>query len=389
MDAGDVFARGPVAREYHGEPDFEAMNIIPYDVMTIGNNEFKGADGPEGQQILRERIKQARFPMVCANVLDQATGKPLVPPYVIFEAAGRKIGVFGLTAPRAAEYDQTKGLLIGDPIAAAREMVRELSEKADVIILLSHLGYPLDQMLASQVRGIDLIVGGDSHTWVDKPYVARAEGNPQAFWVGGSVIVQDGEFGSRLGRVDLYLRRSTGHDYQVMSVKGELVPVTAKTPDIASVDKMLKPYLRPFQKVVGNLDQPVPKEKAAAWTAEAMRTLLKTDVGVHSLSGIDTGLPAGPVTLYNLRGVYLFDNKVVVLRLTGAQLSDLLRQTECAAVGADNIDLQKTYTVAAEDYLLTNWPQSKSLEIRKTDERVFEFAVRYLQSAKSTKGVSR
>jgi 2',3'-cyclic-nucleotide 2'-phosphodiesterase (5'-nucleotidase family) len=152
---------------------------------------------------------------------------------------------------------------------------------------------------------------------------------------------------------------------------------------------MLKPYLRPFQKVVGNLDQPVPKEKAAAWTAEAMRTLLKTDVGVHSLSGIDTGLPAGPVTLYNLRGVYLFDNKVVVLRLTGAQLSDLLRQTECAAVGADNIDLQKTYTVAAEDYLLTNWPQSKSLEIRKTDERVFEFAVRYLQSAKSTKGVSR
>jgi len=378
VDAGDIFTRGPLARIYRGEPDVAAMNVIPYDVITLGNNEFKGADGLEGQRVMRERIRQARFPVVCANVVETATGKPLVPPYVILSAGGRRIGIFGLTAPRVASYSQAEGLTIRDPVDTAKDIVPQLLQQADVVVALTHIGYDLDRKLAAKVPGIDLIVGGDSHTWLFKPVVVPIVDSPQAFWVGGPVIVQDGEWGKCLGRVDLYMRRATGHDYQVMSFRGKLLPITSPITDLPEVTRTLEPYIRPLREVVGRLEQEVPKEKASAWTAEALRSVLGADVGAFSDSNIEAGLRAGPVTKLDLLKVYPFNNRVVSVRLTGRQLAELIAQTKPGTAGAENLEPGKRYTFVANDSLLSIWPPAQGLDKETLEKRVYEIVIQYL-----------
>lgn len=380
LDAGDIFVRGPLARAYHGEPDFAAMNAIPYDIITLGNNEFKGAEGMDGQRILRERIRQARFPIVCANVIETSTGKPLVPPYLIVEAGGRKIGIFGVTAPRVATYSQAQGLTILDPIATAKEIVPELLKKADVVVALTHIGYDLDRKLAEEVPEIDLIVGGDSHTWLEEPVVVPGADLPKPFWLGGPVIVQDGEWGKCLGRVDLFLRLADGHDYQVMSVRGELLPVNASIPEMRAVNQALEPYVSRLREVVGRLERPVPLGSIAKWTAEAIRAATGADVGAHSFTGVETGLPEGPITRLDVLSVYPYDNRLAVVELTGKELTEFIAAAKPAVAGPADIDPQRKYTLATEDYLLSLWPPGASrLKVMVEKTKIPDVVVQYLR----------
>lgn len=247
MDAGDVFVRGPIQR-FEGKPEFDVMNAVPYDVMTIGNNEIKGDDytgspGPRGVEILRERLAQARFPVVCANLIDKSTGKTLVPPYTVIERGGVKVGIFGLTTLRATGYPQAKGLEITDPIAAAREAIAELEPQCDFIIALTHIGYPMDILLARAEPGIAAIIGGDSHTWVTQPIPFRlgvVEG--PSWWVGGPIICQAGEWSKCLGRLDLALRKDDAGRWRVTRYAAKLIDVTPSHPSAPDIDRILAPY---------------------------------------------------------------------------------------------------------------------------------------------------
>jgi len=381
MDAGDIFQRGPLARIYMGKPDFEAMNTIPYDIITLGNNEFKGTEGLDSQQILRERIKQARFPVVCANVIEENTGKHLVPPYTVLNVDGIRIGIFGLTAPRVAEYPQAKGFRILNPIETAKKLLPELKQKSDVVIALSHIGYGLDLVLAAEVPEIDVIVGGDSHTWLEEPVLVPLSDTMHPFWVGGPIIVQDGEWGKCLGRLDLYLRLSGEHDYQVMSYNGKLLPVDASVADDTKVNKVLEPYIRPYRKVIGRLEQPITPEQAPLWTAEVIRKATGADIGAFNSVGTTAGLYAGQVTMLDLLGIYPFDNGVVTVKLTGEQLSDFLAKIKPAVAGVDNIEPEKVYVLATEDYLLSSWEAGSGIEAKPVGKRVTEIVTQFLETA--------
>lgn len=224
MDAGDLFARGKM----NGKLDFDVLNAIPYDIMTLGNNEFKGADGRKGLDILMARIKQARFPIVCANVFERATEKPLISPYRIIKAGGIRIGVIGLTAPRVGTYPQAKTLLIPDPIETAKLFVPELRAQCDFVIALTHIGYPLDIQLAATVPGIDVIIGGDSHTWIPKPTVVKQ-----------TIICQAGEWGVCLGRLDLKLKPE-GKRYVVASHAGKLIKIDSRITPARDIEQILQ-----------------------------------------------------------------------------------------------------------------------------------------------------
>lgn len=215
------------------------MNIIPYDIITLGNNEFKGAEGLDGQRVMRDRIRQAKFPIVCANVIEENSGKSLVPLYAILNINGIRVGIFGLTAPSGADYPQSEGLRILDPLETAKKILPEIQQRADVIVALTHIGYPLDLKLAEEFPEIDVIVGGDSHTWLTKPILVPLSETLHPFWVGGPVIVQDGEWGKCLGRLDLYLRLEGNHNYQVMSYKGGLLPIDASIPEDSTVNRVV------------------------------------------------------------------------------------------------------------------------------------------------------
>ena len=231
VDAGDIWERGPLSK-YHGRPEVVAMNAAGYQLMVLGNNEFKA-----GIPNLQQRIREAQFPVISANVRLKSTGKPLTREYVILRRAGLRIGIFGLTHPRITNYKGMGDLDVDSPIDAAKRMVKLLRPQVDLLIALTHIRFWEDRALAEAVPEIDAIVGGDSHTWIDHPYQVRPESAP------GKVIpiVQDGEYGVKQGRLDLWV--IPGHKPSpIARFSGELIPVTAKIPESPRVNRAIKRY---------------------------------------------------------------------------------------------------------------------------------------------------
>jgi 5'-nucleotidase len=206
LDAGDIFQGTPYFNYYGGKLEFKLMSMMNYDLATMGNHDFdNGIDGFYSQ------LPNAKFDFVVANydfkntVLDQ-----IIKPYKIFNKNGIKIGVFGIGIELEGLVDKKsyKETVYQNPVEMAQEMTSILKkeQKCDLIICLSHLGYKYkndenkisDLKLAAQTQDIDLIIGGHTHTFLDKPTIAKN-------LVGQEVLVnQVGCYGINLGRIDFY-----------------------------------------------------------------------------------------------------------------------------------------------------------------------------------------
>jgi 2',3'-cyclic-nucleotide 2'-phosphodiesterase (5'-nucleotidase family) len=138
----------------------ESFNLTGYDAIGIGDDDLT-----LGKEFLLEISKKANFPFLSSNLLNEASGKVLFQSSLIKEINGLRIGIFSLLSPdffTGPSDPRKKGLTIRQPIEVAQAMVKELKPKADLIILLSHLGYVKDIEMAQTVRGINIIVGGHS-----------------------------------------------------------------------------------------------------------------------------------------------------------------------------------------------------------------------------------
>jgi len=392
MDAGDVFTRGPLA-DLLGVPDFEVMNAVPYDIMTLGNNEFKGAGGIQGQKVMLERIKQARFAIVSANVSYKSTGETMVPACKVFAlAGGARIGVFGLTAPRVATYAQAEGLVIADPIETAKKVVSELRKSCDLVIGLTHIGYPLDLQLAASVPGIDVIIGGDSHTWVPQPTLVKDTKQPgPTWWVGGTLVCQDGEWGKCVGKLDLALRRAEDSRLLVSAYKGALVNVDSSIKPAADIQRILDRHSKPYLKPIGKLADAVPTSGAAAWVAERMRQAAGAQVGVEPKDGIENGLRAGTVTTLDIRRMFPFVNGVVKLTVTGKQLADYVSSVDAGLAGIEargdeffidgaKVNPSANYTLAVESYYAATQPTLAGAQSQALGKTTSEVVTNYITS---------
>lgn len=337
MDAGDVFTRGPIA-DLHGEPDFEVMNAIPYDIMTLGNNEFKATSKIDSQQILLDRIKQARFPVVSANVYFKADNRRMVPPYKIFNFKGVRVGIFGLTAPRVAYYEQAKGLDVKDPITAAKEILPELREKCDFVIALTHIGYPADLQLAEAVPDIDVIIGGDSHTWLFQPTTMKSSTRKY-----GTIICQDGEWGRCIGRLDLSLKLAEDHTYRVENYSDKLVEVNPSITPARDIDAILQRATKPYLRKIGKLDKTISKQQAPAWVAECIRKTSGAQVGFEPAEAIENGFKAGNVTELDIKRMFPFINPLLKLTVNGKQLKSLVAAKPDAGLAGAEIRDGKLY----------------------------------------------
>lgn len=178
LDCGDVSQGTPYYNLFQGELEIKMMNLMGYDAMAIGNHEFDF-----GLENMARLFRLARFPIVCSNYEVAGTVlEGLVKPYIILEREGLKIGVFGL-APKLeglVQADKSEGVIYKDPIAVAQEMSDLLGGKegCDVVICLSHLGLQRlmpgdvdDEQLVAKTHGIDVILGGHTHTFMEKPMV--------------------------------------------------------------------------------------------------------------------------------------------------------------------------------------------------------------------------
>lgn len=206
LDAGDMFQGTPYFNYFGGELEFKLMSMMKYDAATIGNHEFdNGIDG------ILTQLPNAKFDLVSANYdFSNTVLDTFVKPYKIFNVDNVKIGVFGLGVKLEGLVDKKmyKETVYLDPIEIAQDMTRILkeNEKCDLIICLSHLGYYYkatpevvsDLNLASKTKDIDLIIGGHSHTFLQKPTITK---NIE----GKNVLVnQVGRDGVNMGRIDFY-----------------------------------------------------------------------------------------------------------------------------------------------------------------------------------------
>ena len=324
LSAGDMFQGTPISNLFRGKPVIEAMNRMGFDAMAIGNHEFDW--GMEAFQDLR---KAAAFPFLSANIADnKGSLLPGVKPYAVFQRKGLKIAVIGITTPET-HYATKPGNLKGFRVNAVEKALPAVIEKvrkegAGPVIVLSHMGLDEDREMASAVKGIDLIVGGHSHTEVKKPVV-----------VDSTIIVQAGYYGQQLGvlnfSVDTDTKKITRYPERKILRKVKAGPDDPYDEAVAAIVKKYDDQIRgEFGRVVGETRVDLAKRPFESnlgnLVCDAMRDATGAAVAIQNNGGIRTTIPKGKITLEQVFMLLPFDNNLMTMDLTGAQIVALLEQ---------------------------------------------------------------
>ncbi len=370
--SGDMIQGNNWANLFLGESVIELMNEMRFDAMALGNHEFDFGTG-----VLRKRIEAARFPVLAANV----EGLDLLKPYTIREISGVRIALVGVVTedvPVTTHPRNVAGLQF-HPVARTVERCLELLRgKADIVVLLSHIGHTADRELASNVSGLTAIIGGHSHTKVLSPVV-----------INNTVIVQAWEHGKALGRLDLHIE-----DRKVVRADGRLIGISPspEMPDTA-VGRLVRKY---SEKVDAVLDEEVGvaltdldgehvrsrETNLGNLIADIMRQTAQADAAIIGGGSIRTSIKKGRIQMKHVYAVSPFNNYIVGVRLTGRQIREALEHglsaiedgagrfpqvsgisfsySRTAAVGARIRELiiagrpaeaDREYTVATDDFL--------------------------------------
>jgi 2',3'-cyclic-nucleotide 2'-phosphodiesterase (5'-nucleotidase family) len=314
LSAGDMIQGNNWANLFQGESVIEWMNEMRFDAMVLGNHEFD-----YGQEVLKKRISEARFPILGANVESLAPLKP----YVIKELKGIRVALIGIVTedvPLSTHPRNVAGLKFTSPIETVEKYIKELKKKADVIVVLSHIGFPSDRDLAEKVKGIDVIVGGHSHTKMTQPVN-----------LGDTLIVQAWEHGKALGVLNL-----TVEDGKIIRSEGHLEEIRPgrDKEDKASLAIMRK-YLERVDAIlnegIGEAETDLDGENVRKretnlgnFIADIMRCASGADVTLMNGGGIRTSVRKGEVRVKDIYSVLPFDNYIVAIKLTGRQLGEAL-----------------------------------------------------------------
>ncbi len=378
VDAGDMAMGTPISGIFKGEPVIEVMNRQGYDAATIGNHEFDWGIDP-----LKNIIAQADFPFVSANITDaEGSSLPRVKPFIIKDMGDVKVGIVGVTTPETPiinANDDVKNLRFEDPAKVLRETIPEMKKQgADIVVVLSHMGYREDHKLAGQVEGIDLIVGGHSHNTIETPVL-----------VGNTAIVQTGCNGRTIGKVRL---RWNPRTQSVVGVKGNLMPVNS---DNVNPDSQIQSIVKQYQKAtdammdkkLGQLDTDLVHPETGEETnlgnmvTDLMRSKTGAEIALINSTSLRANLPRGDVTFKDVYRVFPFDSSIVKINMKGSDILDALessageekdrrlqvsglnitydstrpegsRMMEVSTQDGNPLNPDKTYSVATIDYLL-------------------------------------
>ncbi|HHJ07124.1 MAG TPA: hypothetical protein ENK24_06465, partial [Anaerolineae bacterium] len=243
LDAGDFYQGTRYWHAFQGEADIELMNHLRYDAAALGNHD---ADG--GVATLAARMKQAQFPVLCANMRFPA-GHPLAKawqPYVIKAIGGVKVAIFSLLIDTMLLYPSEfqAAALVTPFIEAARSLITLLRPQADLLIHLSHLGHLADVELLETLKGIDLVIGGHTHTALPEP--VKVNGTPLVRSIAG---------GQLMGRLELEV--SPGQKPQLQDYR--LVPLDDSFADDPSTKVIVEKWRQklPPERVLGQLLTPL------------------------------------------------------------------------------------------------------------------------------------
>jgi len=407
IDAGDFYQGTPMGTLSEGEAVVEYMNTVGYDVLTIGNHDFDN-----GWKNLKKLSEQAHFPFLASNLYRKSTGElaEFVKPYVIKEIQGIKIGIVGATissTPSMSYPEHVEDLEFRTEIEGISRYLPEVkAQGANTIIFLTHAWLAYDpeegykemltkmaegetasdygssaQEIAHRVPGIDIMFSGHLHRGFYKPWE-----DP----LNHTLIFQNYANGSNLGHVNFYIHRKTGtlagYDFETDDgmiftlFEDDFLPDTS----IARlIDYWVKKAEAGFDEVIGLTTGQVARSGSGEspmgnLMADAMLASTKADIAFSNHGGGRADLPAGQITPRHVFAVMPFGNRVVVMKVSGGFLKDLVEDRVSGTsrgmvvggaeividrskpdgsrvvkfnIGGQPIDPNREYNLAVSDYL--------------------------------------
>ena len=332
LDAGDIYQGSAISNLSQGRVSIEYMNLSDFDASAVGNHEFDW-----GIETMEARMDQARFPILCANVIERASGQPptWARPYEIFTRLGVRIAVIGLITPDTPKVtlpENVTHLEFLDPAPVANRIIGELVPgKADLVVILCHIGCtqerggPLEGELvdmAERIEGEDVILGGHTHRIITGK-------------VGETVVVEAGSYGRWVGRVDLRWDRVShtvlDASTRILTVFADSLGDGSVTPDrevaemVAGYREEIAPILdEQLGEAAVNLEAERSECPMGNWIADVIREASGADFALQNPGGVRSPIDAGPIRYADIYRVMPFDNTIVVARLTGAEVKSYL-----------------------------------------------------------------
>lgn len=348
IDSGDCIQGTPL-EYYHNkknnqppDPMMTAMNALRYDAMTVGNHEYNF-----GLKVLEKARSEAKFPWLSANTYNTGTNKTHYQPYIIKEIDGVRIAVLGLTTPGIPNWENAPnyaGLEFHEPLTEAKKWVPLLKrkERADVVVIAMHMGLEQDLRtgevnpgqvknenqaiaIAKQVPGVDFIFMG--HTHRDVPSVV----------INGVQLIQANLWGRHLARADLYLENA-GRGWHLYARAARTIPVDDRTVPDPEILDLGRDYDRETQawlsRAIGESDETLTAREARFGDTAILDLIQKVqleagqaDVSMAAVFNDNATIAKGPVTVRSIAGLYVYENTLVVLEVTGQQVKDALEHS--------------------------------------------------------------
>lgn len=375
VDGGDLYQGTLASNLSLGRAVIDAYNAVGYTASAVGNHEFDFGASPAGNvdrlSVIKERIAQARFPFLTLNIFDKATGKrvdwPNTAPSILRDIGGIKVGIMGASTPetpRTTRPQNVATLEFRDPAPLiVAEAARLRQAGAQLVVLTAHIGgkcgdlknpndvrsceqpsrdAELFELLRALPPGtLDVAVGGHTHSfmahWVNGVATIESGARGQSFgWIeaclapGGVGI--DRASSTIHGGIDLCLEEWQEGGCKKRDITKGVHPATFLGKPLAvspTLTKTLQPYLDAVAHVSGQrigvaLPKALDVSSLANLVAESMRRVTRSDFGLQNRGGVRTDLPAGVLTYGQVFQVLPFDNMVVQIRLTGAQVERLV-----------------------------------------------------------------
>lgn len=385
IDAGDAVQGTLFFSLFKGEVEDSLMNLLGYDIQILGNHEFDNTI-----EELAERWSRLGAERISTNYdLSASALDGVLKPYTVKEFGDKKVGFIGINLDPEGMIaaNHSEGVVYLDPVEAANSMAWYLRHvcHADYVVVVSHIGYSARQRandldLARRSKGIDIIIGGHSHTEIDP---ARSDAPlhrvPNA--VGDTVVIaQNAGGGVTLGEVDI--------DFSTGQISSKLIPVDNRLDPRTdgTVESFLRPYRASIDSICGIVLATTPEELphrstplvnlvsdivAAEGQSLAGR---KIDFAIMNKGGIRRGVPKGAVTRGVIMEMMPFDNRIVVMDISGKDLIETFnimasqggqgvssaikaiydpsaQVAETILINGEPIDPARTYTIATVDYL--------------------------------------
>ena len=326
LDNGDTFHGTHVAVSSNGAALVPMLNSLSLDAMTV---HWEFAYGPAGVKALESALA---YPVLAVNCFSKLDDTLVFPPYRMLERAGMRIAVIGIACPivdktMPPQFSEGIYFTIGEAevkkwISHCREM-----ERAELIVVLSHLGFPQDIKLASNVEGIDVLASGHTHNRMDKPIV-----------VNGAIIFQSGCHGSFVGRLDAEVSRG-----KIASYTHELVAMDSSLGEDVHMARLVHEALSgeaELSEIIGSVTEPLHRyamlnSPMDDVLLEAVAKVAGTKIAFSNGWRYGAPIPPGPVTRNDLWNIIPTNPAVSTIDLTGKEIHDMLEQNLEKTFAAD------------------------------------------------------